>query len=559
MDDVLQDSASSIGGLQALAARAQCVFLVGDASGVVVHRYGPAGDRLGQALDPGSVWSESMVGNNALGTCLAERQGVTVHRTDHLLRILHPYSCTAVPLWDSEHRIFGAIDLTTLATAHTHLPFLRHALEHAALRVHCALFARAHRRHTLVELARGPLDPIARSDALLAIDDDGVLVGLSRSASAMWSTDPGATPTTPLGALLQGDLGADLAALSKTAIGSTARSAGWTLRVMRKPVSSKRSRRRLPTRSAPPPPATPDLQQLAGRDPTMLRHLRVIRRIMNTDLPIMLGGETGTGKDALARAIHAASCRHDGPFIAVNCASLPPNLLDSELFGYAPGTFTGGLKGGKRGKIEASSGGTLFLDEIGDMPLHLQGRLLRVLANREVTRLGAVEPIPVDLQLITATNRDLQALVAEGRFREDVYYRLRGAAFTLPALRDRADLADFLHRLLPPDVSLAPPARRQLLSYGWPGNIRQLKRVLVFAAACTEDGVITIDDLPPEIKETPAAAPLNVARQTSERAALLHTLEACSWNVSKAAVQLGISRSTAHRKMRQFEIRRPRP
>ena len=259
--------------------------------------------------------------------------------------------------------------------------------------------------------------------------------------------------------------------------------------------------------------------------------------------------------------------------MAVNCASLPETLLDSELFGYAPGTFTGGLREGKQGKIAASHRGTLFLDEIGDMPLGLQGRLLRVLAEGEVTRLGAVEPEPVDVQVISATNHDLEALVADGRFRADLYFRLSGATFELPALRDRTDLDDIVRRLLDQEhgrrITIDAPALACLRAYRWPGNIRQLAQVLRFAAACAEGGRITLDDLPERVRGVPSparphpapaphdATTLDEAMAHTERATLLAALRQASWNVSQAAIRLGIGRTTIHRKMRALGIVRP--
>jgi len=561
MDDLLGDASRAVASMASLAECSKCVMLIAGADGVVVHRRGDGSDpaRLGPALDAGSVWMEHIVGSNGVGTALVEEQPVTVYGSDHVLEILHPYSCTATPLWDAHRRVIGVLDLTTLAVAGTNTRLLRHLLEQTALAVHTALFARAYSEHCLVELSRDPLEPIRRSSALLAVAADGTIVGLTRPASRLLAAAR-TRATTPLGALVGDRIGVDLAALCSAEVGATATSPTWSLRVARKPPPHRAPRPRpVPKRPATPRRERLDLDALAGRDATMARHVHAIRRVLDTELPIMLGGETGTGKDALAKAIHAASRRASRPFVAVNCASLPVTLLDSELFGYAPGTFTGGLERGKRGKLEAAHRGTLFLDEIGDMPLPLQGRLLRVLAEREVIRIGAIDSVPVDIQLITATNRDLGALVEAGRFREDLYYRLRGATFLLPPLRARTDIRALVRRLAPPGVTFEEDALARLLAYRWPGNIRQLKQVLAFAAACSEAGRVTVEDLPAELREAAGEAPsrLGAARQGSERKALLQALGATGWNVSEAARRLGIGRSTAHRKIRQLGIHRP--
>ncbi|MEO0322907.1 MAG: sigma-54-dependent Fis family transcriptional regulator [Myxococcota bacterium] len=514
VDEQLGDAALEVASLSDIAERAGCALLLTTADGVVVRRLNRGG--LGPALDEGSRWAEAVVGNNAVGTALVEQRAVSLHGKDHWLEILHPYSCTAVPLWDGHQRLVGMLDLTTAASDSAKAPFLRDALEQRALAVHTALFAAAFREHCLIELAATSLRATERSRALVAVSSDGDVAGMTRPASRLLAAGA-LKATTPLGRLLGGRLASQLRNLRHAAAGARREAGRWSLRVAREGHAPKRP----PRRPSKPPPL--DLEALAGRDATMQRHRRALGRLIDTDLPIMIGGETGTGKDALAKAIHRASRRSAHAFVAVNCASVPESILDSELFGYAPGTFTGGLREGKPGKMEAAHRGTLFLDEIGDMPLPLQGRLLRVLAEREVTRLGAIAPVPVDFQLITATHRNLDHLVAEGQFREDLLYRLRGAALRLPALRERTDRDELVHELSPPGTTFAPGVLEQLLAYPWPGNIRQLKQVLTFASACSDSGRITLGDLPPEVRqaESESPAPFRTERRKSERHLLL--------------------------------------
>ncbi|WP_242495045.1 sigma-54-dependent Fis family transcriptional regulator [Salinicola tamaricis] len=265
------------------------------------------------------------------------------------------------------------------------------------------------------------------------------------------------------------------------------------------------------------PASTPALDRLAGDDPAMQRLLGLARRLCRQPLNVLIRGETGTGKEVLARALHASGDRAGGPFVAVNCAAIPESLIESELFGYLPGAFTGGNPKGMRGLIPQADGGTLFLDEIGDMPLALQSRLLRVLAEQEVMPLGAERPVKVALRVVTATHRDIGALIAEGRFREDLYYRLNGAELVLPPLRERADRRYLIQRLFAAQAAeqgvsapLRGDAMNALLDAPWPGNVRQLKSALAFALATREGETITVHDLPESCRADRVATPAHL-------------------------------------------------
>lgn len=284
-------------------------------------------------------------------------------------------------------------------------------------------------------------------------------------------------------------------------------------------------------------------------------------------MPLLLSGETGSGKEVLARALHQASSRGSRAFVAINCAAIPEALIESELFGYRGGSFTGARKEGMRGKLQQADGGTLFLDEIGDMPLLMQTRLLRVLEERAVVPVGAVEAQPVDLRLISASHRDLGELVAAGQFREDLYYRLNGLKLHLPALRERQDRAALLDQLLSEEargavVTLAPAARQALLDYAWPGNVRQMRTVLRTLLALCEDDWIDLEDLPDEVRGAPqvlaSVERVDAPLARAERDTLLRLLEAQCWHVSRVAAELGISRNTLYRKLQRHGIRRTR-
>jgi transcriptional regulator of acetoin/glycerol metabolism len=262
-----------------------------------------------------------------------------------------------------------------------------------------------------------------------------------------------------------------------------------------------------PAIRVPPENRNLTLADIAGDDPQLKRTVRRAARVSSSGLPILIQGPTGTGKECLARALHEAGDRASRPFVALNCAAFPETLIESELFGYGPGAFTGARKEGRKGKILQASGGTLFLDEIGDMPLTLQTRLLRVLEEQEVTPLGSEHVVSVDLRIMCASHRRLRDMVAQGTFREDLYYRLNGMTFELPALADRADKHGLIRRLLARETngagkSIDTNALQKLVAYRWPGNIRELSNVIRGALAICEGGIIRASDLPPEIEST---------------------------------------------------------
>jgi len=325
-------------------------------------------------------------------------------------------------------------------------------------------------------------------------------------------------------------------------------------------------------------PAAPHVAAHAGfKDMRLAGHLETACRVIARRTPILLCGETGSGKEVFARAVHERSPHAGGQLVAINCASLPESLIESELFGYRAGAFTGAQRSGRRGKILQADGGTLFLDEIGDMALDLQARLLRVLDERQVTPLGGEESHAVDFQLISASHRHLPALVREGRFREDLYYRLAGIELQLPPLRERSDKRELIRSVLAEegghDAALSPPAEQLLMSHAWPGNVRQLRHVLRSAAALADGATILPAHLPslqaaPRQPASPAAAAAaedqaSVAApalpklnpiQANERQVLLQLLEQHRWNVSNVAKSLDVSRNTLYRKLHKLHI-----
>jgi transcriptional regulator of acetoin/glycerol metabolism len=310
-------------------------------------------------------------------------------------------------------------------------------------------------------------------------------------------------------------------------------------------------------------PEPRELVALAGADRAMAHNVWRAERVMNRDINILLLGETGTGKDTFARAIHRASNRHAAPFVAMSCAAIPEQLIESELFGYETGAFTGARPGGMRGKAVAAHGGTLFLDEIGDMPLSIQARLLRLLEEKEIVPLGSSTPTPVDIKVISATHRDLEAMVARGEFRMDLYYRLNGLSLTMPALRQRSDRQDLIETLCAEEsegasISITPAAMQALIEHDWPGNIRELRNTLRTALAFAEAGRIEVHHLPHMIGRTmPAHGPVPpqpLAEEDPERERIVAALERHHWRIAATASSLGISRNTLYRKLHRYGL-----
>jgi len=319
--------------------------------------------------------------------------------------------------------------------------------------------------------------------------------------------------------------------------------------------------------------------RMIGRSAAMRRVFELAERVAPTDATVLILGESGTGKDLLAQEIHARSPRADGPFVAVNCAALPENLIESELFGFEKGAFTGAAQQ-RKGKFELASGGTLFLDEIGDMNPVTQAKVLRALENRTIERLGGSQPIQVDVRVISATHRDLSAEIAAGKFREDLYYRLRVVTLELPPLREHKDdlpllataFLDQLGARHSRNARLSPETAELLTQYSWPGNARELRNALERSLVLSSGDEIQPSDLPAEIREgLPGPVPrgksddgdylgesdFRDAKRKFEIAYFRRKLQEHHWNVSKTAAEVGLHRQSLQEKLRELGIQRP--
>lgn len=296
--------------------------------------------------------------------------------------------------------------------------------------------------------------------------------------------------------------------------------------------------------------------------PEMLKVTRTIERVAPADVSVMLLGASGTGKELLARGLHEASRRRGGAFVAINCAAIPETLLESELFGHEKGAFTGAVKT-TEGKIEQAQGGTLFLDEVGDIPLALQVKLLRFLQERVIERIGGRKPIAVDTRIVCATHQDVDAMIADGRFRDDLYYRLAEIVVRIPSLAERTGDAGLLARhflkkyakaMHSGVTSLAPDARAAIDTWGWPGNVRELENRMKRAVIMAEGKAITAADLDLETGALPEPLNLKAVREAADRTAIRHALSRAEGNISNTAKLLGISRPTLYDLLKSYDL-----
>lgn len=316
--------------------------------------------------------------------------------------------------------------------------------------------------------------------------------------------------------------------------------------------------RRLADRAA----ATTALGGMVTASPEMLKVTRTIERVAPADVSVMLLGASGTGKELLARGLHEASGRAKGAFIAINCAAIPETLLESELFGHEKGAFTGAVKT-TEGKIEQAQGGTLFLDEVGDIPLPLQVKLLRFLQERVIERIGGRKPIAVDTRIVCATHQDVDAMIADGRFRDDLYFRLAEIVIRIPPLAERTGDAGLLARhflkkyakaMNSGVTSLAPDARAAIDAWGWPGNVRELENRMKRAVIMAESKAITAADLDLAGDAEPEPLNLKAVRETADRAAIRHALARAEGNISNTAKLLGVSRPTLYDLLKSYDL-----
>ena len=547
---------------QQLGGSGHAVLLT-DACGVVIDSVAneaerPEFQRAGLWL--GAVWDEAIEGTNGVGLCLVERQALTIRRDEHFLGQHAALTCSASPVFDPAGGLLAVLnvssareDLSRQSRFHTM------ALTNLSAKLIESCFFLQHcEGNYLLRFHAQPEYIGLLSEGLLAFDGSGLITAVNETALNLLATSRDALLGQNLERVLDIRLD-DLLERSRPQPGAC-----WPLRTLDGQLLHGQLRGRQMRAVPAAPRAVPAMVDgLYLADSRMRSDFNRALKVLERDVPVLLHGETGTGKEAYAAALHRSSSRRHKPFVALNCAAIPETLIESELFGYRGGSFTGARKEGMIGKLQQANGGVLFLDEIGDMPLALQARLLRVLEERQVTPLGSVASQALDIRLISASHRDLQGLVADGLFREDLYYRLSGLTIELAALRERSDKEELLEYLLVREagnepVELDACARLVLLEYTWPGNIRQMRNVLRTLVALCEDGRIGLRDVT-AVMPAHTTRPCDTGNPlgSAEREVLVATLQAAHWHVGRVAEELGISRNTLYRKLRRYGITRP--
>ncbi len=563
---VLEIASGEMNNLHRQLAGSGNAVLLTDARGVILNCVTQQAEqrtfeRAGLWL--GADWSEACEGTNGIGTCLVERQALTIHQDEHFRSRHTGLTCSASPVFDPHGDLLAVLDVSSARRdVSRQSQFHTMALVNlSAKAIEGCYFLRSYENDWLLRFHAQAEYIGLFSEGLLAFGGDGRVRAANQSALNLL----GMARAELLGRSLETLFDVPLDELFARA--SPQPGAAWPLRTHDGQLLHAMLRGQRRSTPAALAPRAPEVQVpgLCLQDAQLAEAFRRGLKVYERDVPLLIGGETGSGKEAFARALHQSCSRRGKPFVAINCAAIPEALIESELFGYRGGSFTGARKEGMRGKLQQADGGTLFLDEIGDMPLAMQTRLLRVLEERAVVPVGALEAQPVDLGLISASHRDLGALVAAGQFREDLFYRLNGLQLRLPPLREREDREALLEQLLAEEargqpVRLDGAARQALLDYAWPGNVRQLRSVLRTLLALCEDDRIGLDDLPEELRVAPsaqAAAEMSEGPLAqAERDTLLRLLDAQRWHVSRVAAELGISRNTLYRKLQRHGIRR---
>jgi len=547
------------------------MVILADRQGVLMHTLGDP-DFLGKAervaLTQGASWHEQHRGTNAIGTALADGGAIEIHGAEHFLERNAILTCAAAPILAANGTLAGILDISgDQRSRHPHTLGL---VNTAARMIENRLLVAGYKRGIRLHLHAQPEGIGTVAEGIVALSTDGWIVGANRAGLGLLGLAPADLGATPIARVLSLRL--------EQLLDWGRRRADQVLPVHRhdgqplflQVVADRPSLTQAP---ANPAPANDALSQLDTGDARWQRAADKARRVADKPIPLLLRGESGVGKELFAKAVHQTGPRRAAPFVAINCAALPENLIEAELFGYAPGAFTGARKEGAIGRLREAHGGTLFLDEIGDMPLALQSRLLRVLQEREVTPLGGGKAVAVDFALICATHRDLPEEIEAGRFRSDLYYRINGLTLNLPALRERADFQALTARILDEfapgrPLAIAPDLFARLAAYRWPGNLRQYASLLRTAVAMLDPDEATIDwfHLPDDLADllqrdsaparpepAPGTAPTAPAGKLQElsRHAMRQALAACAGNVSQAARQLGVSRQTLYRHLKE--------
>lgn len=556
----------------------ETIITIADRNGWVLEMYGdPSIRREAEKIHfmPGALWSEEAGGTNAIGTVIKNHQAVQILFTEHFCTGWHDWFCAAAPIMNPlTNELVGVLDISgKWKNVHPHtLGLAISKANHLSKFIGKTIYLEALRANPFLITALGSVD-----DGILIADTrknilkmnpkmESILKGI-RNASlnhipelarlAEWVLTE-KEPHAEEEIVLQEERRKWLCSIQPVMMDSD-RIVGIVIRLRETQFTPQTKEvKSVPGKASNHGVTRYTFEHMIGSSPAFMQAVNKAKKAAALHSTLFLSGETGTGKELFAQAIHAASERRDKPFVAINCGAIPRELIESELFGYEPGAFTGAKSKGSPGKFELAHGGTIFLDEIGDMPLHVQVHLLRVLEERVVTRIGGQKPIPIDVRVIAATHKNLLEAVREGTFREDLLFRLRVIQLRLPALRERSsDIPRLVYHFIKQlggafgktNIQVDPEVLECLKNYTWPGNIRELKNVIEQSLFNMEGDVLLPCDLPPELAQMSTE---NHAE--SERDHLLAAITAADGNVTQAAERLGISRATIYRKMKEYGI-----
>ncbi len=561
-------------------------LILADTQGFILKRYIDDGvrevaDRV--SLREGANWSERSKGTNAIGTSLAEGLPVKIVTCEHYVKENHIIACTAVPIFDDNGEILGTLDVTSEGKKNHERVFGMVQIAVQNIEKELAILHLKKRFNLYKAKYDGLLDLVG--DGTVIVDENGTISEINSSAGQilginpqdclgvnieelfnfnnMWVLDSGSKDMREI--TVSAKHGPVLVNARARMISDQYGNAGGILTLTRPNAKENSQNKNISEISGPRNIVKYTFDDIIGQSNYFRQVISICKRVARNSSTILLNGETGTGKEMLAQAIHQGSSRGQGPFVAVNCAAIPPELIESELFGYEEGAFTGAKKGGNPGKFELAHGGTIFLDEVGDMPLKTQVSLLRVLQEKQVTRVGGRQPKAIDVRIIAATHRNLLDLARDGLFRQDLFFRLNVVNVNIPPLRARKDdlgllIGVFLDKyktlINRPNLDIALETIRKLEEYDWPGNIRELENMIEGLVNVVEDEIITPADLPLYLNETidTVETVQTATLKELEIDAICRAIRYCRGNLKDAAALLDIGRSTLYRKIKEFDI-----
>lgn len=513
------------------------------------------------SLRKGANWSEESKGTNAIGTAIVENKSILVHGDQHFWHDNHFLTCAAAPIHGSNGELLGVLNLSSYQQ--NYHPFTLGLVKRAAHSIEQALLLAQIQRQSKNATKDLQFVYDHHPSPLITVNKKGTITRLNMAATRTISCSeqvigkPVAHVLSPLDSSSESQekkYSINNQVFTAHMLANEQQDGAYML--LRGTMKQKNL---LTNRYS--------FTNIISQDPQMNEMIAIAKKAAILDINLLISGETGTGKELFAQSIHGASLRSEQPFIAINCSAIPESLLESELFGYEKGAFTGAKSQGQAGKFEAANGGTLFLDEIGDMPLAAQATLLRVLQEQCITRIGGTSPRPINVRIIAATHKDLQKEIDAGRFRADLYFRLNGFTINLPPLRNRSDLlvlAEHILAQLPfkrENIQLTEEAKTFIMEYEWLGNFRQLQNILQQAAFLSDQGQITKSLLlslcgpsATTTEKEPIQQPKSISLREHEKTLIKQVLEQTNGNISQASKLLDIGRNTLYRKIKDFKL-----